>query len=42
MSGKKLPQTLAEIGQDWAQGKTIKLMFQDAARFGRISDVRRC
>ena len=33
---------LAEIRQDWAQGKTVKLMFQDEARFGRISDVRRC
>lgn len=41
-SGKKLPETLAAIRQDWAQGKGIKLMFQDEARFGRISDVRRC
>lgn len=39
---KKLPQTLARIRQDWAPGETIKLMFQDEARFGRISDVRRC
>lgn len=43
---KKLPQTLAAIEQDWAQdgpGKgPLKLMFQDEARFGRISDVRRC
>jgi hypothetical protein len=30
---KKLPETLATIGNDWAQGKTIKLMFQDEARF---------
>ncbi|WP_198140949.1 winged helix-turn-helix domain-containing protein [Polaromonas sp. JS666] len=29
---KKLPQTLAEIRRDWAQGKAIKLMFQDEAR----------
>lgn len=39
---KKLPETLAQIRQDWAQGKTVKLMFQDGARFGHISDVRRC
>jgi hypothetical protein len=39
---KKLSQTLARIRQDWAQGKSFKLMFQDEARFGRISDVRRC
>ena len=39
---KKLPETLTNIRKDWAQGKAIKLMFQDEARFGRISDVRRC
>ncbi len=39
---KKLPKTLATIRKDWATGKTIKLMFQDEARFGCISDVRRC
>jgi hypothetical protein len=39
---KKRPETLATIGKNWAQGKAIKLMFQDEARFGRISDVRRC
>ncbi|MBH2009454.1 MAG: IS630 family transposase [Xanthomonadaceae bacterium] len=39
---KKLPEALAEIRRDWAQGRPIKLMFQDEARFGRISDVRRC
>jgi hypothetical protein len=38
---KKLPETLAEIRKGRAQGKTIKLMFQDEARFGRMSDVRR-
>ena len=41
-SGKKPPQTLAAIRQDCAQGKAFKLMFQDEARLGRISDVRRC
>jgi transposase len=39
---KKLPEELSEIVQDWADGQEIKLMFQDEARFGRISDVRRC
>jgi DDE superfamily endonuclease len=39
---KKLPETLAQIIQDWAGGHPIKLMFQDEARFGRISDVRKC
>lgn len=39
---KKLPETLAAIRQDWGQGQDFKLMFQDEARFGRISDVRRC
>lgn len=39
---KKLPETLTEIRQRWAQGQSIKLMFQDEARFGRIADVRRC
>jgi transposase len=39
---KKLPETLTDIRHDWAQGKPIKLMFQDEARFGRIADVRRC
>jgi transposase len=39
---KKLSEILSEIVQDWAEGKPVKLMFQDEARFGRISDVRRC
>ena len=39
---KKLPETLKAIAKDWAKGKPIKLMFQDEARFGRISDTRRC
>lgn len=39
---KKLSQTLTDIRQGWAQGKPIKVMFQDEARFGRIADVRRC
>jgi transposase len=38
---KKLPELLAQIRAEWAQGP-IRLMFQDEARFGRINDVRRC
>ena len=38
---KKLPETLQELCQDWV-GSPIRLMFQDEARFGRISDVRQC
>jgi hypothetical protein len=39
---KKLPEVLTQIRKDWAQDQPIKLMFQDEARFGRISHVRRC
>jgi transposase len=39
---KKLPETLAALQKDWAEGQDLKLMFQDEARFGRISEVRRC
>jgi transposase len=39
---KKLPEILSEVIQGWAGGKPVKLMFQDEARFGRISDIRRC
>ena len=38
---KKLTQTLEEICQDWERD-SVRLMFQDEARFGRINDVRRC
>lgn len=39
---KKLPETLAGLIAEWAGTGPVKLMFQDEARFGRISDVRRC
>ena len=39
---KKLPQALAAVVKDWPGSGPLKLMFQDEARFGRISDVRRC
>lgn len=39
---KKLPEALARLIADWVGTAPVKLMFQDEARFGRISDVRRC
>ena len=36
---KKLPETLAARIADWVGTAPVKLMFQDEARFGRISDV---
>ncbi|WP_341866316.1 transposase [Paraburkholderia hospita] len=40
--GKKLPDLLLEIDRAWPGQGPIRLMFQDEARFGRISDTRRC
>lgn len=39
---KKLPETLGEIWNTWQGEGPIRLMFQDEARFGRITDTRRC
>ena len=39
---KKLPDLIAETRKDWAGKGPIRLMFMDEARFGRISDTRRC
>ena len=39
---KKLPQRLAEEVAAFAVTRPLRLMFQDEARFGRISDFRRC
>jgi transposase len=39
---KKLPDLIAETGKDWTGEGSIRLMFMDEARFGRISDTRRC
>ena len=39
---KKLQDTLAEIARNWPGKEPIRLMFQDEARFGRITDTRRC
>jgi hypothetical protein len=39
---KKLPERLAEEVAAFAVSRPLRLMFQDEARFGRISDVRHC
>jgi hypothetical protein len=39
---KKLPERRAEEVAAFAVARPLRLMFQDEARFGRISDVRRC
>jgi hypothetical protein len=39
---KKLPGLLALIDSQCAGTEPLRVMFQDEARFGRISDTRRC
>ena len=39
---KKLPERLAEEVAAFPVSRPFRLMFQDEARFGRISDVRHC
>jgi transposase len=39
---KKFPEFLTEIARQWPGEAPFRLMFQDEARFGRISDTRRC
>lgn len=39
---KKLSERLAEAVAAFAVTRPLRLMFQDEARFGRISDVRHC
>ncbi|MDD4965009.1 MAG: IS630 family transposase [Gallionella sp.] len=39
---KKLPERLAAEQAAFAVARPLRLMFQDEARFGRISDVRHC
>nr|WP_244505888.1 hypothetical protein [Nitrosomonas communis] len=39
---KKLRDTLIEIDQAWQAEGILHLMFQDEARFGCVSDTRRC
>jgi transposase len=38
---KKLPELIKTINKEWADAKPIRLMFQNEARFGRISDTQR-
>lgn len=37
-----MPELLAQIDREWPDERPIKLMFQDEARFGRISETRYC
>lgn len=40
---KKLPEVLAALlKKDAVQGRRVRLMFQDEARFGRMVRIRRC
>lgn len=39
---KKFSGLIADIDRGWEEEKPIRVMFQDEARFGRISDTRRC
>jgi len=40
---KQLPQDLAAILiADAVKGRTVRLIFQDEARFGRMVRIRRC
>jgi len=39
---KKLPELLRVIDIQWPDAGPLRLMFQDEARFGRISELRRC
>src|SRR5215510_1532358 len=39
---KKLPQVIKQLKGTWLKDQPFRLMFQDEARFGRISTSRRC
>ena len=39
---KKLPEKVSELLSSWQNERPLRLMFQDEARFGRISDTRYC
>lgn len=41
-TGKKLKNQLEQIEKNWNMPGPLRLMFQDEARFGRISESRRC
>ncbi|WP_139297595.1 hypothetical protein [Nitrosomonas communis] len=42
VSGKKLRDILIEIDREWQAEGILRLMFQDEARFRRVSDTCRC
>lgn len=39
---KKFPDLIARIKEEWPGEGPFRIMFEDEARFGRISDTRRC
>ena len=41
-SGKKLPEAIAEVLAMFPTSRSLRVMYQDEARFGRISDTRYC
>ncbi|MHB8317103.1 MAG: IS630 family transposase [Acidithiobacillus ferrivorans] len=41
-SGKKLPEAIAEVLAMFPTSRPLRVMYQDEARFGRISDTRYC
>ncbi len=41
-TGKKLASRLGQIDRQWQGDGPIRLMFQDEAHLGRLSDTRRC
>jgi hypothetical protein len=41
-TGKKLPAERAEIALNFPEKRPLRVLFQDEARFGRISRGRRC
>ena len=41
-SGKKLPEAIAEVLAMFPTYRPLRVMYQDEARFVRISDIRYC
>jgi hypothetical protein len=39
---KKFPELISRITEEWEGDGLFRIMFEDEARFGRISDTRRC
>ena len=39
---KEFQEIISEIDEEWDEEGPLRVMFQDEARFGRISDTRRC